>query len=163
MTRLPSDESSSDPCRPTTPPESPERTDESSDEEKALAEQALLKSQKIDCYLSNLFLQIGVPANRNGFQYLREAVRLVLLEPSLQNRLMHGLYPLVAEQCNSSVYCVEHSLRCAIMATWERGRPDLVEKLLGRNVVIAYARPTNGEMIALLAENVRVLLREGKL
>lgn len=163
MTRPPNDESSSDSCRLTMPPEPLEKTDESNNEEKVLIEQVLLQTQKINSYLSNLLLQIGIPINKHGFQYLREAIRLVLLEPSLQNRLMHGLYPLMAEQYGSSVYCVEHGMRCVIIAAWERGRPDLVEKLLGRSVAIAYDRPTNGEMIALIAEHVRAMLRAGKL
>lgn len=120
-------------------------------------------SQNVDRYLSNLFLQIGIPANQHGFRFLRESVRLVLLDPSLQHRLMHGLYPQVAQRFNSSVYCVEHSMRCAITTAWNRGRPELVEKLLGRGVITAYDKPTNGEMIALVAENVRLLISEGKL
>ena len=120
-------------------------------------------SQHIDRYLSNLFLQIGIPANKHGFRFLRESVRLVLMEPDLQHQLMRGLYPQVASRFNTSVYCVEHSMRCAITAAWNRGRPELVEKLLGRGVITPYDKPTNGEMIALVAENVRLLLSEGKL
>ena len=120
-------------------------------------------SQHIDRYLSNLFLQIGIPANKHGFRFLRESVRLVLMEPDLQHQLMRGLYPQVARRFNTSVYCVEHSMRCAITAAWNRGRPELVEKLLGRGVITPYDKPTNGEMIALVAENVRLLLSEGKL
>lgn len=117
----------------------------------------------VDRYLSNLFLQIGIPANKLGYRFLREAVWLVLKEPSLQHKLMHGLYPQVAEHFHTSVYCVEHSMRCAITTAWSRGRPELVEKLLGRGVSTAYEKPTNGELIALVAENARLLLKEHKL
>lgn len=118
---------------------------------------------QIDHYLCNLFLQIGIPANKLGYRFLREAVHLVLQDPSLQNMLMRGLYPRIAERFHTSVYCVEHSMRCAITAAWSRGRPELVEKLLGRGVITAYDKPTNGEMIALVAEKVRMLLLEGQL
>lgn len=117
----------------------------------------------IDRYLSNLFLQIGIPANKLGYRFLRESVWLVLKDPSLQHKLMRGLYPQVAEHFHTSVYCVEHSMRCAITTAWSRGRPDLVEKLLGRGVSTAYEKPTNGELIALVAENARLLLKEHKL
>ena len=120
-------------------------------------------SCQLDRYLSNLFLQIGIPANKLGFRFLRESVRLVLLDPSLQHRLMHGLYPLVAERFGTTVYCVEHSMRVAITAAWARGRTDLIEKLLGRGVITAYEKPTNGELISLVVENIRLLIREGKL
>ena len=120
-------------------------------------------SHQVDRYLSNLFLQIGIPANKLGYRFLRESVRLVLLEPSLQHKLMHGLYPQVAKRFDTSVYCVEHSMRCAITAAWNRGRPELVEKLLGRGVITAYDKPTNGELIALVAENLRLLIDEHQL
>jgi len=118
---------------------------------------------RIDRYLSNLFLQIGIPANKLGFRFLRESVKLVLQDPSLQHRLMHGLYPAVAEYYGTTVYCVEHSIRKAITSAWSRGRMELIERELGRGVITAYEKPTNGELIALVAENVRLLIREGKL
>ena len=117
-------------------------------------------SRYIDRYLSNLFLQIGIPANQQGFRFLNEAVKLVLKEPTLEHRLMHGLYPRLAEHFHTSVYCVEHSMRCAITAAWNRGRPELVEKLLGRGVITAYDKPTNGELISLVAENARLLIND---
>lgn len=126
-------------------------------------QESFICTNYVDRYLSNLFLQIGVPANKLGYRFLCEAVRMVLKEPALQNRLMHGLYPKLAEHFHTSVYCVEHSMRCAITAAWNRGRPELVEKLLGRGVSTAYEKPTNGELIALVAENLRLLLNENKL
>ena len=126
-------------------------------------ESNLQLSNHVDRYLSNLFLQIGIPANQMGYRFLREAVRLVLQNPSLQHRLMRGLYPKIAEHFHTSVYCVEHSMRCAITSAWNRGRPELVEKLLGRGVMTAYDKPTNGELIALVAENLRLLIHEQRL
>lgn len=120
-------------------------------------------SNYIDRYLYSLFLQIGIPANKLGYRFLREAVHLVLRDPSLQHRLMRGLYPQIAERFRTSVYCVEHSMRCAITSAWNRGRPELVEKLLGRGVSTSYDKPTNGELIALVAENLRLLISEQRL
>jgi len=113
-----------------------------------------------DRYMSSLFLQIGIPPNQKGFVFLQKAVQFVVEEPSLQRQLMHGLYPKIAEHFHTTVNCVEHSIRCAITTAWNRGRPDLVEKMLGRGVITAYDKPTNGELIALVAENVRLLLSE---
>ena len=114
----------------------------------------------IDRYLSSLFLQIGIPANQRGFEFLHKAVQFVIEEPALQRQLMHGLYPKIAEHFHTTVSCVEHSMRCAITIAWKRGRPELAERLLGRGVITSYDKPTNGELIALVAENVRLLLSE---
>jgi len=144
----------------------PNGTDESPAASSVQPESSIVFADRlgqIDRYLSNLFLQIGIPANKAGYRFLREAVCLVLEEPALQNMLMRGLYPRIAETYHTSVYCVEHSMRCAITAAWSRGRPELAEKLLGRGVMSAYDKPTNGEMIALVAENVRLLLLEKRL
>lgn len=125
--------------------------------------QAVAHGIRVDRYLSHLFLQIGIPANKIGFQFLRDAVQLVLAEPSLQHQLMRGLYPQIAQRYHTSVYCVEHSMRCAIAAAWSRGRPEMVEKLLGRGVIPPYDRPTNGEFIALVAVNIRLALEEKRI
>ena len=125
--------------------------------------QAVAHDIMVDRYLSHLFLQIGIPANKIGFLFLREAVQLVLADPSLQHRLMRGLYPQIAQRYHTSVYCVEHSMRCAIASAWSRGRPDIVEKLLGRGVIPPYDRPTNGEFIALVAVNIRLALEENQI
>ena len=111
-------------------------------------------------YLTTLFLQLGIPVNKQGYQFLREAVWMVIQDPSLQRKLMHGLYPKIAELHNTSVYCVEHSMRCAITAAWNRGRPELAEKVLGRGVLTSYDKPTNGEMIALIAEHLKLEIQE---
>lgn len=111
-------------------------------------------------YLSYLFLQIGIPVNKSGFYFLIEAVQLVLKDPRLQRRLMQGLYLQIAEHHQTSVYCVEHSMRCAIASAWSRGRPEMVEKLLGRGVIPPYERPTNGEFIALVAVHIRFAMEE---
>ncbi len=122
--------------------------------------QTIAHDIRFDRYLSHLFLQIGIPANKIGFQFLRDAVQFVLADPSLQHQLMRGLYPKIAQRYHTSVYCVEHSMRCAIAAAWSRGRPEMVEKLLGRGVIPPYDRPTNGEFIALVAVNIRLALEE---
>ena len=117
----------------------------------------------VDRYLYSLFLQLGIPANKRGFHHLCVAVKLALENPELQHRLMYGLYPKVAEQLGTNVCCVERSIRTAITSAWSRGRPDLIEKQLGRGVITAYEKPTNGELISLVTENVRLLIQEGKL
>lgn len=117
----------------------------------------------VDRYLYSLFLQLGIPANKRGFHHLCVAVKLALENPELQHHLMHGLYPKVAEQLGTNVCCVERSIRTAITSAWNRGRPDLIEKHLGRGVITPYEKPTNSEMISLIAENVRLLIQEGKL
>lgn len=122
--------------------------------------QTIVHDIMVERYLSHLFLQIGIPANKIGFHFLREAVQLVLQDPSLQHRLMRGLYPQIAQRHHTSVYCVEHSMRCAIASAWSRGRPEMVEKLLGRGVIPPYDRPTNGEFIALVAINIRMLMEQ---
>lgn len=117
----------------------------------------------VDRYLYSLFLQLGIPANKRGFHHLCVAVKLALENPELQHHLMHGPYPKVAEQLGTNVCCVERSIRTAITSAWNRGRPDLIEKHLGRGVITPYEKPTNGEMISLITENVRLLIQEGKL
>ena len=44
-------------------------------------------SESVDEQITNLFLTLGIPAHIKGYQYLREAVRMVLEDHDLINRI----------------------------------------------------------------------------
>lgn len=51
------------------------------------------ESGSVDEQITNLFLTIGIPAHIKGYQYLREAVRMVLDNRDVINRITKELYP----------------------------------------------------------------------
>lgn len=102
--------------------------------------------------IANLFLSIGIPAHIKGYQYLREAVRMVIDDRDIINRITKELYPGIARRYGTSSSKVERAMRHAIEVAWNRGRLDTTNQLLGVNLFNERDKPTNGEFISLIAE-----------
>lgn len=106
--------------------------------------------------LANLFLSIGIPAHIKGYGYLREAVRMVLDQPEMINRITKELYPGIARHFGTTPSKVERAMRHAIEVAWSRGRLENINQIFGYRVFEAEDKPTNGEFIALIADKLRL-------
>jgi len=117
--------------------------------------------RRMEFSLSKNMIRLGLPTHMMGTVILRSAVMMVLETPELVFSLMHGLYPQLAAQFDSTISCIEHDLRSMITAAWERGTLREASSVLGP--AIRQSKPTNGEMIALLTERVKFdLLNDGE-
>ena len=103
----------------------------------------------------NLFLTLGIPAHIKGYQYLREAVKMVLADRDVINRITKELYPGIAKKFDTSASKVERAMRHAIEVAWSRGRLDTVNRMYGYKVFDAMDKPTNGEFISCITEKLR--------
>lgn len=108
----------------------------------------------IDERVTNLFLSIGIPAHIKGYGYLREAVKMVMENHDLINRITKELYPGIAHRFSTTPSKVERAMRHAIEVAWSRGRLDSVNRIYGYKVFSAEDKPTNGEFIALIADKL---------
>ena len=106
--------------------------------------------------IANLFLTVGIPAHIKGYQYLREAVRMVIENPDLMGRITKELYPGIAHRFGTTSSKVERAIRHAIEVAWNRGRIEALDEAFGRNVCSLDDKPTNGEFIALVSDRLRV-------
>ena len=104
--------------------------------------------------ITNLFLTLGIPAHIKGYQYLREAVLMVLDNRDIINRITKELYPGIARRFDTSASKVERAMRHAIEVAWSRGRLDTVNRMYGCRVFDAMDKPTNGEFISCVAEKI---------
>ena len=104
--------------------------------------------------ITNLFLTLGIPAHIKGYQYLREAVHMVLEDHDLINRITKELYPGIARRFDTSASKVERAMRHAIEVAWTRGRLETVNQMYGYKVFKREQKPTNGEFIALVADKI---------
>lgn len=115
-----------------------------------------LPGQTMDDKLSNIFLSIGIPAHIKGYQFLREAVKLVVEDHNLIGAITKELYPAVAHTFATTPSKVERAIRHAIEVAWNRGRVESLNKTFGCVVALPGEKPTNGEFIALLADKLSV-------
>lgn len=111
-------------------------------------------ARSVDDRLSNIFLSLGIPAHIKGYQFLREAVKLVLENPDSINRITKELYPTIARRFGTSASKVERAIRHAIEVGWSRGRVESLNRAFGCRVATPEDKPTNGEFIALIADKL---------
>lgn len=107
-----------------------------------------------DEQITNLFLTLGIPANIKGYQYLREAVMMVLADRSITGRITKELYPGVAKRFGTTPSKVERAMRHAIEVAWNRGRLDTVNRMYGHRLFEKQDKPSNSEFISCVAEKM---------
>jgi two-component system response regulator (stage 0 sporulation protein A) len=110
--------------------------------------------QSLDERLSSLFLTIGIPAHIKGYQFLREAVKMVIDNPDVINRITKELYPGIGRRFNTTASKVERAIRHAIEVAWSRGRIETLNRAFGCKVASKEDKPTNGEFVAMIADKL---------
>ncbi|MDR0896484.1 MAG: sporulation transcription factor Spo0A [Oscillospiraceae bacterium] len=112
------------------------------------------RTKSVDERIATMFLTIGMPAHIKGYQFLREAVKMVMDTPDMINRITKELYPGIAHKFGTTSSKVERAIRHAIEVAWGRGRIDVINQVFGSNVCTLENKPTNGEFIALVADKL---------
>lgn len=110
--------------------------------------------KSVDERLSNIFIRAGIPPQIKGYQYLRHAVKLAINEPDLVNNITKKLYPTVAEHFDTTPSKVERAIRHAIEVAWSRGKIENINAIFGIKIYGKGDKPTNGELIALVADKM---------
>lgn len=100
--------------------------------------------------------QLGVPAHIKGYQYIRDAIMMVIEDMDAINSITKFLYPTVAKHYNTTSSRVERAIRHAIEVAWDRGNPDILNELFGYTILSTRGKPTNSEFIAMIADKIRL-------
>ena len=116
-------------------------------------------SDNLEALVTNIIHEVGVPAHIKGYQYLREAIMLVINDIDVINQITKSLYPQIATKYETTPSRVERAIRHAIEVAWGRGEPGLVENIFGYTVSAAKGKPTNSEFIAMIADKLRLELK----
>lgn len=104
--------------------------------------------------ITNIFLTIGIPAHIKGYHFLREAIKMVVEDSDVINRITKELYPGIAKKFNTTPSKVERAIRHSIDVAWSRGKVENINQLFGYVVYDKNDKPTNGEFIALVADKL---------
>ena len=113
----------------------------------------------VEVEVTNLIHKVGIPANINGHQYLREAILRVIEDRGLITGVTKELYPDIAKKYKTTGAKVERSIRHAIEVCWLRGRIDVLESTFGYSINPERGKPTNSEFIAMVADKIRMDIR----
>ena len=115
--------------------------------------------ENLEALVTNIIHEVGVPAHIKGYQYLREAIMLVVNDIDVINQITKQLYPEIAEKYSTTPSRVERAIRHAIEVAWGRGQQEAVENIFGYTVSAAKGKPTNSEFIAMIADKLRLELK----
>ena len=115
--------------------------------------------ENIEALVTNVIHEIGVPAHIKGYQYLREAIIMVVSNIDMINQITKQLYPEIAEKYHTTPSRVERAIRHAIEVAWGRGQQDVVESIFGYTISAAKGKKTNSEFIAMIADKLRLELK----
>jgi len=118
---------------------------------------AVASEHNLFAEVTKVMHQIGIPAHVKGYQYIREAIIMVVEDVSLLGAVTKELYPGIAKKYDTASPRVERGIRHAIELAWERGHTDTLKQIFGYSLNIDRQKPTNSEFIALLADKFRVM------
>ena len=101
--------------------------------------------------------------NHNGFNYIREAVKLAFGMDDDYSGISKIIYPEIAKRCGTTKASVEHSIRTAISRAWKRTDDNHKLEVFGTYALHEDWTPTNSELIAVLADKLRceAMLKNG--
>lgn len=115
-----------------------------------------LKDYELEKYITDIMLDIGVPAHLKGYHYLRDAIMLSGKDMEVVSSVTKLLYPTIAKHFKTTNQKVERAIRNAIEVSWVRGNAETFEKMFGYSAQTGRTRPTNSEYIARIADKVRL-------
>jgi two-component system response regulator (stage 0 sporulation protein A) len=120
-----------------------------------------INTEPIEVKVTNLIHDLGVPAHIKGYQYIRDAISIVVADRDILSAVTKELYPMIAERNNTTPSRVERAIRHAIEVAWNRGRIETIDALFGYTVQHDKGKPTNSEFIAIIADKLRLERKVG--
>ena len=117
---------------------------------------AAVKDYELERYITNIMLDVGVPAHLKGYHYLRDTILLSGRDMEVVSSVTKLLYPTIAKRFKTTDQKVERAIRNAIEVAWTRGNVDTFEEMFGYSALSGKNRPTNSEYIARVADKVRL-------
>lgn len=132
-------------------------------EPKAVAERTLDLSRRMypenvdpEACITEQLNHLGISPRHKGYGYLLDCTLITIQKPGIS--LTKELYPTVADRHDTSFSLVERSIRSAINAAWEHSPAKWQEIFHSSDG--SPIRPSNGALIAHLAEEIRNLQKK---
>ncbi|HHY47424.1 MAG TPA: sporulation transcription factor Spo0A [Firmicutes bacterium] len=119
-------------------------------------EKPVSSRKSVDAWVTESIHAMGIPANIRGYQYVREAILMVMNDPDLLSKVTKELYPRIAQRFGTTPPRVERAIRHAIEIAWSRGNIELLNNIFGHTVDHQRGKPTNSAFIARIADKLRL-------
>lgn len=122
-------------------------------EEAAMNREEYMK-EHLETDITKMLHELGIPAHIKGYQYLRDAISMVVRDTEMMEAVTKILYPEIAKKNYTSSSRVERAIRHAIEVAWGRGSLEVIDELFGYTISTGKGKPTNSEFIALIADKI---------
>ena len=122
-------------------------------EEAAMNREEYMK-EHLETYITKMLHELGIPAHIKGYQYLRDAISMVVRDREMMEAVTKILYPEIPKKNYTSSSRVERAIRHAIEVAWGRGSLEVIDELFGYTISTGKGKPTNSEFIALIADKI---------
>ncbi len=122
-------------------------------EEAAMNREEYMK-EHLETDITKMLHELGIPAHIKGYQYLRDAISMVVRDREMMEAVTKSLYPEIAKKNYTSSSRVERAIRHAIEVAWGRGSLEVIDELFGYTISTGKGKPTNSEFIALIADKI---------
>ena len=88
----------------------------------------------LESQVTELILQIGIPAHIKGYHFVRSAIIMAVETPDTINAITKIVYPTIAKKYQTSPSRVERAIRHAIEVAWDRGDVDTLNSIFGYSI-----------------------------
>ena len=104
---------------------------------------------------TKIFVELGIPANLQGFRFLQDCIVKVVAEPEYIKKVTKSLYPEIGKEHSVNATVVERSMRHATDVGYYKTGFKALNKLFGLECKVLPFKPTNCELIAMICEALR--------
>ena len=129
-------------------------------EEAVAAARPAVEVVDLETIVTEIIMEIGIPAHIKGYQYLREAIMMAVEDIESVSAITKVLYPSIAKKFKTTSSRVERAIRHAIEVAWDRGDVDTLNSYFGYTIHNLRGKPTNSEFIAMIADKMRLDKRQ---
>ncbi len=114
------------------------------------------KEETLEQKVTHLLKLLCVPANLQGYHYIRYAIIYSLENGKKINRVTKEVYPEIAHEFKTTPARVERAIRHAIESSFERVSQEAKQEIFGYIENDKIYKPTSSEYISSLIDYIRI-------
>ena len=122
--------------------------------EEQMVSRARYMEENLETDITKMLHELGIPAHIKGYQYLRDAISMVVKDQEMMGSVTKILYPAIAKRNQTTASRVERAIRHAIEVAWGRGKMETIDEVFGYTISTGKGKPTNSEFIALMSDKI---------
>lgn len=105
--------------------------------------------------IRNTLKLLSIPASIKGYEYLVEAIDLVMYNPESIHAMTKEIYPGVAKQFGVTAARVERAIRYAVCYCFDYAPASVIASIFSNTVNLDTGKVTNTQFIAIVAEYIK--------